>query len=64
MSIVVAMDADIKRSYVGTQTIWDAGIKSYMVSENTRKIIKHGKRKRREKYYSRRRAKETKNMSL
>ncbi len=33
MSIVVAMDADIKRSYAGTQTIWDAGIKSYMVSD-------------------------------
>jgi hypothetical protein len=32
MSIIVAMDADIKRSYARTQTIWDAGMKSHMVS--------------------------------
>ncbi len=33
MSIVVAMDADIKRSYAEPQTVWDAGMKSHMVSD-------------------------------
>ncbi len=41
MSIVVAMDAHIKRSYAGAQTVWDAGMKSHMVSDIL--ILDHNK---------------------